>query len=61
MRWNQRFLLCLIVSIGLFFGFVTRVYADSIGDTGGTGEGGITGSNVYTFSYISHLDLRNSL
>lgn len=52
MRWNQRFLLCLIVSIGLFFGFVSRVYADSIGDTGGTGEGGITGSNVYTFSYI---------
>lgn len=25
---------------------------DNIGDTGGTGEGGITGSNVYTFSYI---------
>ena len=48
----HKWFLCLI---GIFFLSVSSTmtaYADSVSDAGGTGQGNISGTNVYTFSYI---------
>lgn len=52
MNLKSKIALCLGLTLGVFFMLHTTVFADDIGDTGGTGQGNITGSNVYTFSYI---------
>lgn len=52
MNLKSKIALCLGLALGVFFMLHTTVFADDIGDTGGTGQGNITGSNVYTFSYI---------
>ena len=61
-RWMQmskfkRIWLCLLVILCISAGSAITVYADSIGDVGGTGQGDIGGTNVYTFSYIYRADL----
>lgn len=57
---NQFKKIALCVCIMLFGLLNTSIiaFADDVGDTGGTGQGNITGSNTYTFyySYDSGLD-----
>ena len=43
------FMLAVIV---MAMSITMTAYADSIDDAGGTGEGNISGTNVYTFSYV---------
>ena len=52
MNIKNKIALCLGLMLGIFMMVHTTAFADDIGDTGGTGQGNITGSNVYTFSYI---------
>ena len=52
MNWKSKILLCFGIIIGMFACFHTTAFADDVGDTGGTGQGDITGTNVYTFNYI---------
>ncbi|MDD3240017.1 MAG: InlB B-repeat-containing protein, partial [Lachnospira sp.] len=52
MRRIKKLLICLVLLLGMTMIFQTQAYADSIGDTGGTGQGNITGTNVYTFYYV---------
>jgi hypothetical protein len=52
MNWKSKILLCFGIIIGMFACIHTTVLADDVGDTGGTGQGNITGTNVYTFNYI---------
>lgn len=52
MNWKSKILLCFGIIIGMFACLHTTVFADDVGDTGGTGQGNITGTNVYTFNYI---------
>lgn len=52
MNLESKIVLCLGLALGVYFMLHTTVFADDIGNTGGTGQGNITGSNVYTFSYI---------
>ena len=52
MKWKERILLSIGIMSCLLFGSYTSVYADGVGDTGGTEQGDIGGTNVYTFSYI---------
>lgn len=53
MRWEtaKNCILTLFVGLVIFFGSSIVAYADGIGETGDTGQGNITGSNVYTFYY----------
>ena len=37
--------------LGIMFSLNMTVFADSVGETGGTGQGNIGGTNVYTFYY----------
>lgn len=53
----KKVLFCLVLMMCLTFGIAGVVYADSIDDVGGTGQGDIGGTNVYTFSYIYRADL----
>ena len=53
----KRIWFCLLVILCISAGSAITVYADSIGDVGGTGQGDIGGTNVYTFSYIYRADL----
>ena len=53
----KRILCSLVLMICLSLGMAITVYADSIDDVGGTGQGNIGGTNVYTFSYIYRADL----
>lgn len=52
MNWKSKILLCFGIIIGMLACIHTTVFADDVGDTGGTGQGNITGTNVYTFNYI---------
>lgn len=52
MNWKSKILLCFGIIIGMLACIHTTVFADDVGDTGGTGQGDITGTNVYTFNYI---------
>lgn len=52
MNWKSKILLCFGIIIGMIACIHTTVFADDVGDTGGTGQGNITGTNVYTFNYI---------
>lgn len=52
MKWIRKLVLTLVVLGFVLLRFNTMAYADDVGDAGGTGQGNITGSNVYTFSYI---------
>lgn len=52
MKLRSKLTLCLGIILGIIFMFHTTTFADDIGNTGGTGQGNITGTNVYTFSYI---------
>lgn len=49
---------CILLLLVMLLSSSVVAYADDIGDTGDTGQGDITGSNVYTFyySYDSSLD-----
>lgn len=51
-------LCCILLLLVMLLSSSVVAYADDIGDTGDTGQGDITGSNVYTFyySYDSSLD-----
>lgn len=53
MTWNRTFkyAIAMLVGIACMLSTVITAYADGIGDTGGTGQGSITGSNTYTFYY----------
>lgn len=42
----------MVLMLGLTMVSNSVAYADGVGDTGGTGQGDIGGTNVYTFSYI---------
>ena len=53
----KKILSSLVLMICLSLGMAITVYADSIDDVGGTGQGNIGGTNVYTFSYIYRADL----
>ena len=52
MKWKNKIGVCLCFMLAMMFMFHTTALADDIGDTGGTGQGNITGTNVYTFNYI---------
>ena len=52
MKWKNKIGVCLCFMLAMIFMFHTTALADDIGDTGGTGQGNITGTNVYTFNYI---------
>lgn len=52
MRWIKRLLLGCFMMIGVSIMWGIPVFADGIGDTGGTDQGNTGGTNVYTFSYI---------
>lgn len=52
MNWKSKLALCIGIAVGIFMLIHTTAFADDIGDTGGTGQGTITGTNVYTFNYI---------
>lgn len=52
MKWKNKLLLCIGIISCMLMGISITAYADDVGDTGGTGQGNIGGSNVYTFSYI---------
>lgn len=51
-------LCCILLLVVMILSSSVVAYADDIGDTGDTGQGDITGSNVYTFyySYDSSFD-----
>jgi hypothetical protein len=49
MKHKRRLFLVLLTLI-MTLGFGSTVYADDVGDIGGT-EGGGSGTNVYTFYY----------
>ncbi len=53
----KRIWLCLLVILCISAGSAITVYADSIGDVGGTGQGDIGGTNVYTFSYMCPINI----
>lgn len=53
----KKVLFSFVLTMCLIFGIAGVVYADSIDDVGGTGQGNIGGTNVYTFSYIYRADL----
>ena len=52
MRWIKKVLFGMVLMLGLTMVSNSVAYADGVGDTGGTGQGDIGGTNVYTFSYI---------
>lgn len=52
MKWKNKIGVCFCFLVVMIFMFHTTALADDIGDTGGTGQGDLTGTNVYTFNYI---------
>lgn len=52
MKKNKRIVWSLIIILNMLFCWNTTAFADGLGGTGGTGEGNIGGTNVYTFSYM---------
>lgn len=55
-KQNKILLLLAIISFTIL-GVMATAFADSVDDVGGTGQGNIGGTNVYTFSYIYRADL----
>lgn len=53
MRWfkKTKFVIAMLFSIAFVLSTAVTVYADGVDDTGGTDQGNITGTNVYTFYY----------
>ena len=52
MRWKKKAIVSLLLAVVLSLTFCITAFADDIGDVGGTDQGNIGGTNVYTFSYI---------
>ena len=53
---NKILLLLAIISFAAL-SMIATAFADSVDDVGGTGQGNISGTNVYTFSYLYRSDL----
>ena len=52
MRWKKKTIVSLLLAVVFSMTFYITAFADDIGDVGGTDQGNIGGTNVYTFSYI---------
>lgn len=56
MKQKYKFILAICVIILGVISTKVNALADTIGDTGGTGQGNITGTNTYYFSYVYDSD-----
>lgn len=52
MKWMKKMILSFLLVVTAVLTIHTTAYADGIGDTGGTDQGDVGGTNVYTFNYI---------